>query len=591
MSNNFNKIVEILVKVFIFYGFLSLYNETKIIKIDNEIKESLFQNELNFSHFNTQYKIMTIYYTYMNIDGKKPINNDKQINLKSSLFYEEVNLAKRHGIFGFGIVYDWDNNSIYNEIILQSLSYIDKLNFTFFIILNFEIRYEEPFELELKQNNIKENVYLLENIKKYLLFPSYIKLNGKYVLGILDFSNLKYNFINYIRYYLNDNEISIWIISISYGTKNLYHLNEIDSFVKFPSQDIGLKDTLNIKYFYNFYNYNLFRKGFECTKIIKNFFIIHGTKPEKFYLILKKFLNDCENIQKNETIILFNSWNNYKENSYLEPDKEYGFSYLNYFSKAIFNFDDGKMYNLSFLLDKCKIAIQAHLFYDDLIGLIINKTNNIKVKFDLYISITSHNIYNNIENYINKYSNSSKFEILIFENKGRDVLPFLIQMKNKLSQYKYICHLHTKKTMKNPEIGFHWRNYLFNNLLGDANIISEILNDFESNEKLGFIFPETFYSLVKYIYVLRKETQYWMNFIFSKLFPGYKMGELLNFPAGNMFWAKTKAIFQIFTYDFKEYFPEEKDQVDKTIMHAIERIWLYLVKFNNFYYKIIFKFF
>ena len=164
-------------------------------------------------------------------------------------------------------------------------------------------------------------------------------------------------------------------------------------------------------------------------------------------------------------------------------------------------------------------------------------------------------------------------------------------MKNKISYYKYICHLHTKKTKKTPEIGFLWRRYLFNNLLGNAKIISEILFDFENNEKLGFIFPETFYSLVKYIYILRKGTKYWMNFLFSKLYPGYKMGELLNFPAGNMFWAKVKAIFQIFTYDFNNYFPEEEGQLDNTIMHSIERIWLYLVKFNGFYYKIIFKFF
>ena len=54
-----------------------------------------------------------------------------------------------------------------------------------------------------------------------------------------------------------------------------------------------------------------------------------------------------------------------------------------------------------------------------------------------------------------------------------------------------------------------------------------------------------------------------------------------------MFWARTGAISQIFTYDFSEYFPEEDDQTNDTIMHAIERIWLYLVKFNNFYYKII----
>ena len=140
--------------------------------------------------------------------------------------YEQVNLAKRHGIFGFGMVYNLNNNSIYNQIILESILYMDKLNFTFFIILNLEIKYEELFEIELKQNNKKENVCFLENIKKYLFFPSYIKINGKNILGFLNFSSLQYNFINYTRNYLNENGISIWILSISYGTKNFDILNK-----------------------------------------------------------------------------------------------------------------------------------------------------------------------------------------------------------------------------------------------------------------------------------------------------------------------------------------------------------------------------
>ena len=56
-----------------------------------------------------------------------------------------------------------------------------------------------------------------------------------------------------------------------------------------------------------------------------------------------------------------------------------------------------------------------------------------------------------------------------------------------------------------------------------------------------------------------------------------------------MFWSRTKAIFQIFIYDFSKYFSKEKDQKNDTIMHGIERIWLYLVKMNGFSYKIIFK--
>ena len=148
-------------------------------------------------------------------------------------------------------------------------------------------------------------------------------------------------------------------------------------------------------------------------------------------------------------------------------------------------------------------------------------------------------------------------------------MPFINQMKNKYKYYKYICHIHTKKSLTSPKIGFLWRNYLYDNLLGNIYIVSEILNDFEKNKKLGFIFPETFYGIIKHFHILTKETKKWLNFLSSILFPGCIIGKLLyillNFPAGNMFWAKTKAIFQIFVYNFIKYFP----------------------KFNYFKYKII----
>ena len=81
----------------------------------------------------------------------------------------------------------------------------------------------------------------------------------------------------------------------------------------------------------------------------------------------------------------------------------------------------------------------------------------------------------------------------------------------------------------------------------------------------------------------------WMNFLSSYLFPNCELGELLNFPAGNMFWSKIKAIYQIFIYDFTKDFPKEDYQTNDTIMHGIERIWLYLVKYNHYNYKVIFK--
>ena len=78
-----------------------------------------------------------------------------------------------------------------------------------------------------------------------------------------------------------------------------------------------------------------------------------------------------------------------------------------------------------------------------------------------------------------------------------------------------------------------------------------------------------------------------MNLILGRIFGNYEVGKKLAFPAGNMFWAKTKAIYQIFNVRLR--YPKELNQTNETIMHGIERIWLYLVKLNGYYYKTIFK--
>ena len=85
-------------------------------------------------------------------------------------------------------------------------------------------------------------------------------------------------------------------------------------------------------------------------------------------------------------IFIINSWNDYPNNLFISPKKEFGFLYLNFLSKAIFNLENNAKNNISkYLKNKTKVAVKVHLFYLDLLEDIINKTNNIPVKFDLYI--------------------------------------------------------------------------------------------------------------------------------------------------------------------------------------------------------------
>ena len=84
-----------------------------------------------------------------------------------------------------------------------------------------------------------------------------------------------------------------------------------------------------------------------------------------------------------------------------------------------------------------------------------------------------------------------------------------------------------------------------------------------------------------------------MKYLLNQLFNKNKLriGGKIEFPMGNMFWAKINAISQIFNENFQNQIPKELGQKDGAIIHGIERIWLYIVKLNGYYYKKIFKHF
>ena len=581
MTTNYHQAIGIIIKFFLFLELLSFVNRKFVMKLDNKINEPLYQNDIHFQKYQTEYKIIAIYYTN-NYTNKTEISNNK--------IKEEIKLAKNHGIFGFGIIYNLGNGRIYDELLHNTFSSFEEKHFPFFIIFKSDINPSIINESSLIQNLTYDYIYsfdFINNITKYFKSENYIKYNGKPIIGILDYFYLSHQFIKSIKIQEKNN---IYIISLTNGHKDLNQTNLFNSTVEFQSQDIGLEHNLNQKYFYNYYNYNLLKKKFIRKEKIINFSIINGCLPEKFYIIFKKYLNYI--FHKEDTFILFNAWNNNFQNSYLEPDEEYGYTHLNYFSKAIFNIKDENIkYDFTNLTDNCKIVVQIHIFYEDLIEELINKTNNIPVKYDLYITTTSEYINTKIKNYVKKHSNANYYEVLTVQNRGRDILPFLTQMRQIYKKYKYMCHIHSKKSQTAPEIGILWRQYLINNLLGDTQLISQILYDFENNNKLGFIFPETFYYIIKHYYILTNDTKKWMEFLLSLFTIDYKLDNELVFPAGNMFWAKIDSIYQMFTFDLEKYFPKEDDQCNDTIMHGIERIWIYLVKLNKFFYKIIFKYF
>ena len=610
---------------------------------DSNTNLIFYENNLDFSNYSTDIKVIALYlpsiyyinqslfHSYNNnnlifsknvtsiyigqhqprLFNKKYINNS---NLKAKI-YNQIELAKSHGIYGFAIYYYWfSGKTIFDKEL--TIIYKNKKNFHYMLIWKSEKDIYDNNETLLDDKYEEKNTEeFIKDIKKYLIDKLYIRTNGKPIIGIYNIKtilNLR-EIILQFKQKARELEIGeIFIISCLNGLniKEIINMNIFDGAYKLPPKDLietKIKNTRdNFTYYYSLFFNNIINdskienftvyKGimleYDNSAITKENKIYGEYSPELFYKLNKLLIKSIKEYENDSNRFIFiNAWNNYYEGTYLEPDERYGYGSINALSKALFDlpFKNSK-YNLSNLMNNCLVAIHVHIFFKDILNEIINKTNNIPVKFDLYISTNTQQNMEFIKNYTDIYSKANNVFIKIFENKGRDILPFLIQMGEVFDKYKYLCHIHSKKSLHSPKLGTKWRTYLFNNLLGTTEIISEILSDFENNESLGIIFPENYFKILEYTMNVQPKEKEKLNYLFNKILPGHKFSDkYFDFPAGDMFWARTKAITQIFKIDLKNDIPKEKGS--KFILFAIERFWLFIVKTNGYYYKKYFNYY
>ena len=611
----------------------SNFKEYIDVNIDNQY---LYEDNIDYSNYSSDFKVIA-FYSPKFILTNDTLNNSKNewsyvINAKPlfgshnqprkpgdeinylgyynisgpEIIKKQVELAKSHGIFGFAIYYYWLSGKTFYENLLDIYLNNKDIDFPFFLI------WKNGNYSNNDINIIKDSELFIKDIKKYINDPRYIKINEKPVVGINQV--LKINaYIDMIKIWREKakeyeiGDIYILLNLNNYNIENITGINLFDAAYDFPpfdGENFNIANSSSQAYTSLLYH----NKNF----IAKNFTIFRGSmlewddsplkgingtifqeySPEKFYMLNRLLFKWTQENNNSSKFVFVNSWNEWSKGSYLEPDQRYGYASINSLSKALFNinFRDNN-YNLSNLINSIKVAIQAHIFYFDLIYEIIKKTNNIPVKFDLYITTVSEYKKDYIERFIKGKTKANKYEIKVVMNKGRDVLPLLTQLKNVVKNYKYLCHIHTKKS-KHNKMYRSWRQYLYDNLLGSEETVSEILTDFENNEKLGFILPESYNNIIlnhgKQLNPINKNN---INFLLNTTFPDkkYQVGKILDFPIGNMFWSRVSAIHQIFEINILDQFPKEKWQTDCTIMHAIERFWLFLVKINGYYYKKIFK--
>lgn len=534
------------------------------------------------------------------------------LKLKENL-KKQIRLAKNYGIYGFCFHYYWFIGKPVMTVVYNHILSDPSLDIPFCLHWANEpwtVRWDgfhQKGDVLLNQVHYPtDDIKFIKSIEPALKDKRYIRINGRPLLIIYRpslFPNIKETIKRWNDYCTKKKIAKLYlaVMQTSFEGSVNPNLYGFDAAIEYPPHNLPVTEiSSNQKFFYKDFQGHVF----DYDEIIKasinrerpKYKLFRGVMPDwdvtprrinpdifvnnsmhKYQYWLEKQIEFTEkNYKKSEQYVFINAWNEWAEGAYLEPDKKYGYSYL----QATYNALNKQNF---------KIAIVAHLFYDDLIEEFISYFRNIPFLFDIYVSTTKE-AKNYIYSQLIKHFPKEHVNVFSVKNIGRDMMPFVVKFNNIYNRYDFVCWVHSKKSRSYNKNADNWRKYLLNNLLGSPKIANTIIEYFIKNKKLGLVFPDYFPEIANQI----EWGSNWKNveFLSKKIGLKIKKTEKPKFPAGSMFWFRPKALKPLFDINLKleDFEKNSESKIDGTLAHAIERIMLYTVEKNKYDWKqVLFK--
>ncbi|MGV6396603.1 glycoside hydrolase family 99-like domain-containing protein [Pseudomonas caspiana] len=532
-----------------------------------------------------------------------PIHNGYYDLRVPSVMEEQAKLARDYGIHGFSYYFYWFAGKILMDTPLEMMLANPKVDIPFCLTWaneNWTRRWDgqDNDVLIAQDHSHEDSIAFIRHLVKFFNDPRYIRIDGKPVLVVY-----RANIIPDM-----DGTAQLWrdevkrhgipdlylICAQSFGIKgpNIFAFNASVEFPPHTAKSSEITEQLNVTnpdfkgriYSYDQVvshavreeepDYKLFRTpmlSWDNTARKQNdSHSFHGFSLMRY----KQWLAAaCSNVFRStkystdEKIVFVNAWNEWAEGTHLEPDRKYGYGYLQATYEVMSSYDKqlvSKIDSASFV-KKNPYAVVLHIHYSELWPELSKSLENIRhLGFDLFVTTTSKYIINSVR------AEFPDAVTELHENRGRDIYPF-IKMLETISKlgYRAVCKLHTKMSVYRED-GPDIRNQLIDRLIGSQSTVNEIVTRMETNKSLGIIVPEN--------YLIAHNNQNMMDngdhtsSLCRALGLSFKHDV---FPAGSMFWFKPEAIRDLCTLKSSD-FDVEHGLVDGTMPHAIERIFCLL---------------
>jgi lipopolysaccharide biosynthesis protein len=259
-----------------------------------------------------------------------------------------------------------------------------------------------------------------------------------------------------------------------------------------------------------------------------------------------------------QPMVFVNAWNEWAEGAVLEPDARLGYAYLQATRDAL---------RPPRVADTRPCAV-IHVWYPELLEELVVALRNSGFEWRIVIT-TTHEREKEVRERVAHLALEA--EIDVFDNCGRDILPFLHVANRLLDEgVDVVLKLHAKRSIHRDD-GDAWRNEALARLVSPARA-RLLLEAFAQDARLGMVGPEEHMPLlIDYLGANRELVQHYAiraGLSTSPFLPTQR------FIAGSMFWTRLDALRPLLDAHFGVWeFEEENGQIDGTGAHAIERLF------------------
>jgi len=541
---------------------------------------------------------------------------------------DQIELAKKYGVYGFCFYYYWFSGQRLLEKPLDTFLKHKDWDFNFAICWaneNWTKRWDgrDNEVIVAQQYADKDPLAFIKDVEPILTDPRYVTEDGKPVLIVYRASELK-DPANYAAvwrdYFRKRHGRELQLVSVlsfedqdpreygfdtglDFAPQSTFFKQEIFPQAKLPFVDVSKKlldvnfegtvidyraIALNDRLYevFDFPNYKSVVPSWDNDARKKGKgFVFTGSNPDIYATWLDKVITG-ESARREQPLVFINAWNEWAEGTVLEPSSQLGHAVLKRTAEVMAGHSSNAANSRNFpaygmIRQKDRtLAVIIHLYYPERWEYLKTKLDLLKdIGADLFVTINIKD--KSFAKEIHKYDPAA--QVFVVPNRGRDVLPF-VHLARRLdkSGYKYVLKIHTKKS-KHRDDGNVWFEGLIDSLLPSADLAGRAVEALRSGAAV--IGPAGHFVSLKRYMGSNKQS---LKKVLSRTATPEAAAQVLRKPqgygyfAGTMFWVSLEALRPILELHLApEDFEPEGGQIDSTMAHAVERAFSLLPQINK----------